>query len=163
MNYISQIVEYIRKAQELASKHGIRNLLQPGMVKELIIADILGHEVHRTKHEPDAWDPNDPSKKFEYLTCFERGTFQLDRMFKSPAGKRAKSLERITRNLSIYCAVFEEKSPLNVIKIYKIGVQVFLREVERQLDASRNQISHVGITVRWCEKNGEVVYNNKTG
>lgn len=162
MNYISQIVEYIRKAQELASKHGIRNLLQPGMVKELIIADILGHEVHRTKHEPDAWDPHDPSKKFEYLTCFEKGTFQLDRMFKSPAKKRDKSLERITRNTLIYCAVFEEKSPLNVIKIYKVDVQVFLREVERQLDASRNKISHVGITVNWCDENGEVVYSRAT-
>lgn len=162
MNYIYQIVEYVRKAQELASKHGIRNLLQPGMVKELIMADILGHEVHRTKHEPDAWDPKDPSKNFEYLTCFESGTFQLDRMFKSPAEKRAKSLARITRNSLIYCAVFEENSPLNVIKIYKIHVQVFLREVERQLDASRNQISHVGITVNWCEKNGEIVYNKPT-
>jgi len=158
MNYISQIVDFIRKAQELASKHGIRNLLQPGMVKELIIADILGHEVHKTKHEPDAWDPNDPTKKYEYLTCFEKGTFQLDRMFKRPRIKREKSLERVTRNSAIYCAVFEEENPLNILCIYRVDVTVFLSEVERQLNTSRNAISHVGITIKWCKDNGEIVY-----
>src|ERR1051325_9044818 len=102
VNYIRQIINYIRQAQEIAAQHGFKNLLQPGLVKELIVADILGHEVHRTKHEPDAFDPANPSRKFEYLSCFEGGTFQLDRMFKSPADKRAKSLERITRNAAIF-------------------------------------------------------------
>ena len=54
MSYISQIVGYIKKAQEIAAQHGYKNLLQPGLVKELIIGDILGHQVHRTKHEADA-------------------------------------------------------------------------------------------------------------
>ena len=100
MNYIHQIVEYILKAQELATLYGYKNLLQPGMVKELIIGDILGHEVHRTKHEPDAWDPNNPKIKYEYLSCVERGAFQLDRMFKFPPDKRAKPLDRIKGLLS---------------------------------------------------------------
>ena len=102
MNYIGQIINYIRKAQEIAAQHGFKNLLQPGLVKELVVADILGHEVHRTKHEPDAFDPTNLNRKFEYLSCFEGGTFQLDRMFKWPADKRVKSLARITRNAAIY-------------------------------------------------------------
>jgi hypothetical protein len=158
MNYIAQIVGYIRLAQEIASKHGFRNLLQPGLVKELIVADILGHEVHRTKHEPDACDPANPSRQFEYLSCFERGTFQLDRMFRSPPDKRAKSLERITRNATIYCAVFDEENPLTVIVIYEVAVNVMLREATRQLDASRNAISHIGFTIKWAQENGRVVY-----
>ena len=68
MNYIRQIIAYIRKAQEIAAQYGFKNLLQPGLVKELVVADVLGHEVHRTKHEPDAYDPTDPSRKFEYLS-----------------------------------------------------------------------------------------------
>ncbi|MBI5384097.1 MAG: hypothetical protein HZA90_05360 [Verrucomicrobia bacterium] len=159
MNYIRQIVSYIRKAQEIAAQYGFKNLLQPGLVKELEVADILGHEVHRTKHEPDAYDPANPSRKFEYLSCFAGGTFQLDRMFKSPPDKRAKSLERITRNSAIYCAVFDEESPLDVIVIYEVAVEVILREAERQLDASRNAISHVGFTIKWAEQNGRVVYS----
>ncbi len=160
MNYISQIVELVKKAQEIASKHGFKNLLQPGLVKELIIADILGHNVHKTKHEPDAYDPSNPSLKYEYLSCFEDGTFQLDRMFKAPPEKRAKSLERITRNHRIYCAVFEEESPLAVIAIYEVEVETLLRETERQLARSRNDISHVGFTIKWVQENGREVYRN---
>ena len=87
MNYIHQIVSFIRKAQEIASLNGLRNILQPGLVKELVVADILGHEVHRTKHEPDAYDPKDPSRQFEYLSMyFVGGTFQMDRMFQVTGG-----------------------------------------------------------------------------
>ncbi len=158
MSYISQIVEYVKKAQEIATRYGYKNLLQPGLVKELIIGDLLGHEVHRTKHDADAWDPNNPELKYEYLSCLEKGTFQLDRMFKSPSHKRAKSLERVTRNTALYCAVFEEDNPLTVSIIYQLPIAVVLQEVERQLDASSNNISHVGLTIKWCERNGAVVY-----
>ena len=161
MSYIRQIIAYVRQAQEIAAQHGFKNLLQPGLVKELVVADILGHEVHRMKHEPDAFDPANPSRKFEYLSCFEGGTFQLDRMFKSPADKRVKSLERIKRNAAIYCAVFDEGSPLDVLAIYEVPVDAMLRETERQLDASRNEISHVGFTIKWAQQNGKVVHTKQ--
>ena len=162
MSYIRQIINYVRKAQGIASQHGFKNLLQPGLVKELVVADILGHEVHRTKHEPDAFDPADRSRQFEYLSCFAGGTFQLDRMFKSPSDKRAKSLVRITRNAAIYCAVFDEESPLDVVVIYEVPVPVMLREAERQLDASRNEISHVGFTIKWAGEHGRIVHRRQT-
>ncbi len=161
MNYIRQIINYIRQAQEIAAQHGFKNLLQPGLVKELVVADILGHEVHKTKHEPDAFDPAKPEHKFEYLSCFEGGTFQLDRMFSSPSFKRAKSLERITRNAAIDCAVFDKESPLDVLAIYEVSVEAMLRETERQLDASSNEISHVGFTIKWAQQNGKVVYTKQ--
>jgi len=44
MNFIRRIVELITKAQKIASQHGYPNLLQPGLVKEMVVADILGHE-----------------------------------------------------------------------------------------------------------------------
>jgi hypothetical protein len=164
MSYIRQIIAYIRQAQEIAVQHGFKNLLQPGLVKEMIISNILVHEVHRTKHEPDAHDPVDPSRKFEYLTCTQgkkNGTFQFDRMFKSPPDKRAKSLERISRNSAIYCAVFDEDSPLDVIIIYKVPVDIMLREAERQLDASRNKISHVSYPINWAQQHGKVVHTKQ--
>ena len=39
-----RIILLVREAAELARSIGISNLLQPGLVKELIIADILGHQ-----------------------------------------------------------------------------------------------------------------------
>jgi hypothetical protein len=157
MSDIRQIIQHIRKAQEIAAEHGFTNLLQPGLVKELVVADILGHQVHKTKHEPDAFDPANPARKFECLSCFEGGTFQLDRMFSSPADKRAKSLARISRNAAIHCAVFDKESPLDVLVIYEVQVAAMPREAARQLDASRNEISHVGFAIGRVRQNGKVV------
>lgn len=99
---ISQIILLIRKAQKLALKIGIFNILQPGLVKEMIIAEILGHEIIISKRDADARVKNNPDIKFEYLSCYEGGTGQLDRMFKEPADKREESLFRIKRNKKIY-------------------------------------------------------------
>jgi hypothetical protein len=139
-----KIIELIRKASELARSIGIPNLLQPGLVKEMIIADILGHELIYSKRDADARDPDDPNVKFEYLTCTEGGTGQLDRMFKSPPEKRAESLSRIMRNQKIYFAVFYADNQAKVKIIYELDPNDVVRETERHLDRSRNQISHVG-------------------
>jgi hypothetical protein len=158
MGYIDEIVAHINKAQEIAQRNGIKNLLQPGLVKELILASILEHQVKPSKHDSDAFDPNDPARQFEYLSCLEGGTFQLDRMRKSPPEKRAKSLERITRNSKIYCAVFSENSPLTPRVIYEVEVAPFRSESERQLDASANDISHIAIPIAWVQKHGRRVF-----
>ena len=157
-NYTHQIVALIKMAQKIATEHGFPNLLQPGLVKELIIADILGHDAHKTKHKADAQCPIDPTIKFEYLSCFEYGSFQLDRMFKAPPDKRKKSLERISRNTAIYCAIFEKQNPLTVARIYEVDTDVLLYETERQLNDSVNDISHISFSTKWVIDNGEKVY-----
>jgi hypothetical protein len=148
MKDTKKIVALIKEAQEIAKQEGYNNILQPGFVKEMVVADILGHQVHKTKHEPDATDIKDISIKYEYLSCFENGSFQFDRMFKSPVEKRQKSLQRITRNSKIYCAVFAKESPLDVLEIFEIEPEVVLKETERQLNLSSNDISHVGFNVK---------------
>lgn len=157
-----QIVTLLKEAQTLAAELGFNNLFQPGLVKEIITASVLGHEVHTTKHEADAWDPEDPSQKYEYLSCWEGGTFQLDRMFKEPEDKRQKSLQRISRNAAFFCVVFKKESPLDIKVIYKLGTGDVLAETERQLNVSTNAISHVGFTIKWAAENGEVVYQSES-
>ncbi len=157
---IRQIISLIVKAQDLALKIGIPNILQPGLVKEMIVADLLGHEIIQSKRDADAFDPNDPSRKFEYLTCYEGGSGQLDRMFKSPPEKREESLRRITRNTQVYLAIFYPNS-LSVKTIYAISPAVLLQETERQLDRSQNDISHVGFTENWASEFGKLVYSDK--
>ena len=96
----------MRKAQKLALKIGIANILQPGLVKEMIIAEMLNHRLIISKRDADACNKNDSSIKYEYLTCYEGGTGQIDRMFKEPPDKREESLYRIKRNKKIYSAIF---------------------------------------------------------
>ena len=103
---VSQIIRLLREAQELALKIGISNILQPGLVKEMIITEILDHQIIISKRDADACDKSNRDIKYEYLTCYEGGTGQLDRMFKEPPDKRAESLYRVKRNKKIYLAIF---------------------------------------------------------
>lgn len=142
---ISKIIELVIKAQELALRIGIPNILQPGLVKEMIISEALGHELITSKRDAD----------------YEGGTGQLDRMFKSPTNKRAESLYRITRNKMIYLAIFYKKNPLKIKIIYEIQPSVLLKEAERQLNRSSNKISHVGFSENWAKLNSKIAYQNK--
>lgn len=151
----------VLEAAKLARKIGIVNILQPGLVKEMIIADILGHELIHSKRQADAHAPNNPKEKYEYLSCKEGGMGQIDRMFKEPDDKRAESLKRITRNTRIYLAVFYKKEQTKCKCIYEIDPQVMAKEAERKLDRSRNIISHIGFSEDWARKNGHLVYSNR--
>ena len=64
-----QIIQLVLRASELAQSIGIANLLQPGLVKEMIIADILGHELIQSKRDADAHTVGNPDEKYEYLSC----------------------------------------------------------------------------------------------
>ena len=151
----------VLKAADLARAVGINNILQPGLVKEMIIADILGHDLITSKRDADARSKDDPSKVYEYLSCKERGMGQLDRMFKEPDVKRQESLERIRRNDKIYYAVFYENNQTKVKTIYELDTELVVRETERKLDRSRNAISHVGFSQTWVRENGSVVYQDE--
>ncbi len=155
------IIELILKAADLARSIGISNLLQPGLIKEMIIADILGHELIHSKRDADAHAPGNPEEKYEYLSCKEGGRGQLDRMFKEPLDKRAESLSRITRNSKIYFAVFYASNQVRCKVIYELDPNIALVEAERQLDNSKNMISHIGFSVNWACKNGRVVYEDQ--
>ena len=154
------VIRLVKEAFSLARTLGIPNLLQPGLAKEPVIADILGHEVIPAKRQPDARDPDNPSVLYEYLSCKEGGSGQFDRMFKAPIEKRKRSLNRIRRNTKIYLAVFYAENQLEVKTIYELEPDVVERETVRQLDRSENNISHVGFSIPWTRDNGRVVYQD---
>lgn len=153
----------MREAADIARSIGIHNILQPGLVKELIIADHLGHQPITTKRDADACDPKDPTKLFEYLSYKEGGSGQFDRMFKEPLIQREKSLLRISRNHKIYFAVFHADNQTKVNVIYELKSDAVLAEAIRQLDGSRNSISHVGFSEPWVKRNGKVAYRDMGG
>lgn len=64
-----RIIDLVIQAAKLAKSVGIQNLLQPGLVKEMIIADILEHELITSKRDADARNPDDSSIVYEYLSC----------------------------------------------------------------------------------------------
>jgi len=52
--FIRRIIKLVMQAQELASQIGISNILQPGLVKEMLIAETLGHKLIYSKRDSDA-------------------------------------------------------------------------------------------------------------
>lgn len=153
-----KIIKLVRKAAELAKSAGIDNLLQPGLVKEMIIADILGHELVPSKRREDACDPHDPDIKYEYLSCKKGGTCQMASMYPTPDEKRAQSLERITRNSKFYFAIFDREDQTKCKVIYEVDMQCVKQEATHKMDQSSAATPHVGFSERWAQRHGRVVY-----
>jgi len=152
----SDIIILLKKVQEIAEKNlQIKNILQPGIIKELIIADILGHTLIPQKNLPDAKDTQ--GNFYEYLSSINRknvknnkgSSFQIDRVTKNNLG-------RIKRNTAFYFAFFENH--LTIEEIYKIETENVLKEVERQLNLCKNEIAHVNFLTKWIKKTGKCVY-----
>ena len=61
----------------------------------------------------------------------------------------------------MYFAVFYADNQTRCKTIYEIEPNVMLQEAERQLDRSRNAISHIGFGIRWVHRNGKVVYEDQ--
>ncbi len=49
-----EIVNLVLKASDLARSIGIKNLLQPGLVKEMIMTNLLRHKLIISKRDADA-------------------------------------------------------------------------------------------------------------
>jgi hypothetical protein len=151
----NRIVELLKEAQTLAaSKYGIGNILQPGIIKEMIMAEILDHQLITEKGSADAMDKYGT---YEYLASIRRVgvktnigcSFQMDRMTEG-------NINRVTRNSAFYFGIF--KSHLEIEEIWKVEIPAVLGEVERQIEKSKNSISHVNFLLKWLEENGKKVF-----
>ena len=143
---LEKIVKLVRQAQKLALSIGIDNIVQPGIIREIIMAEIMGHKVISTKQDADACDPDNPKIKYEYLSCSENGSGQFDRMFKSPPAAKEKSLKRITRNSKIYMGIFYEGQPLKAKVIYEIEPAVMKKAALVKMEKSKKaQEVHLSI------------------
>ena len=153
----NQIIELLKETQRIAEKKfGIKNILQPGVIKEMIMAEILNHELITEK---DAADAKDKHGTYEYLASIRRVgvksnlgcSFQMDRMTK-------RNFHRITRNNAFYFGVF--KSHLEIEEIWKVEISDILSEVQRQISNSKNEISHVNFLLKWLENTGTKIFKN---
>lgn len=152
----SEILKYLVKVQELADKNfGIKNILQPGIIKELIMAEILGHKLVPQKDLPDAKDDNE--NFYEYLASIRRVntknnrgcSFQMDRV-------TSNNLTRVTRNKAFYFGIF--KNHLEIEEIWKVDIPYVLIEVKRQIENCKNDIAHVNFLLKWLQEKGTIVY-----
>jgi len=149
------ILKELMEAQRLAKKEfDINNILQPGIIKEIIMARILHHKPMPNKRDPDATDSK--GNYYEYLSSVIRTTknnkgssFQIDRIM-------TNNLNRITRNRCFYFGFFKDN--LKILEIWSVETQIILEEVKRQLKYCKNKIAHVNFLTSWVHKVGKRVY-----
>ena len=135
----------------LKNKEGFeQDLLTPGFIKEWMVSKILGHSCHKTKHGPDATSL-DGTENYEYLSCKEGGSFQLDRIHEG-------NLHRIERNNAFYFAQFNKEDGLKCQKIWKGDTEVVLAEAREKIGRMSESSKHIGFSEEWVSDNCEVVY-----
>ena len=98
-HYVSRMIDSLVEAQTLARSIGISNITQPGLIKEVVMALELGHDLIPSKRLPDACSKTKPTLFYEYLSCQKgKDTFAFDDMKSRPLEAKEKSLNRIKRN-----------------------------------------------------------------
>ena len=128
-----------------------QDLLTPGFIKEWMVSEILDHNCHKTKHGADAYS-KDGLEKYEYLSCKEGGSFQLDRIHED-------NLHRVERNNSFFFAQFDKEDGITCREIWSATTEIFLAEVKEKISLSRKESSkHVSISYKWVTENGTRVY-----
>lgn len=127
-----------------------QDLLTPGFIKEWLVSDILGHKCHKTKHGADATSI-DGTEKYEYLSCKEGGTFQLDRIHEG-------NLHRIERNDAFFFALFDKDNGLECLRIWKGSTSAVLMECRNKFRTMSQSSNHICISRKWVINNCELVY-----
>ena len=143
-----------------------QDLLTPGFLKEVIIGGHLAHYVHREKHGPDAYPDKSQEQAYlksnnrklgqgyvgyEYLSCKEGGSFQLDRIHEG-------NLYRITRNDAFFFALFSKKNSLQAVKIYRVKTDVVLAEAKRKIANMKESSKHIGFGQKWTKEHGKLIW-----
>ena len=128
-----------------------QDLLTPGFIKEWMVAEILDHDCHKTKHGADAYS-KDGTEKYEYLSCKEGGSFQLDRIHED-------NLHRVERNDKMFFATFDKEDGITCKEIWSATTETFLAEVKEKISSSRKESSkHISVSQKWVTENGTRVY-----
>jgi hypothetical protein len=115
-----------------------QDILTPGFIKEWMISEILGHKCHKTKHGADATSL-DGKEQYEYLSCKQGGSFQLDRIDDT-------NLHRIKRNDAFFFAQFDKSSGLNCTAIWRGETKEVLKLAKVKISKMKSSSKHIGFS-----------------
>lgn len=165
---VKKALQLAESLQEIGSSLGF-NVFQPGAMKELKMAAILGHNWILSKKNADACSRADSNEVYEYLSGTEDGAGQIDRVFKDDPNdveqheKYLQSMDRIERNKAFYLAYTNSNTskPLDILRIYEVTPAAIREETDRQLQNSTNKISHVSFNENFARAKGTLIWSKK--
>lgn len=162
---VDRALQLAEELQNIGSELGF-NVFQPGAMKELKMASILGHNWILSKKNADACNRKNSDEVYEYLSGTENGSGQIDRVFKDDLfdpeqhEKYRQSMDRIMRNKAFYLAYTNPNTsmPLDILRIYEVEPNVIKTEADRQLNNSTNKISHVSFNENFAKTHGKLIW-----
>jgi hypothetical protein len=148
-------IRKIKEGVEIFVNKGQYNPLQPGFIKEVVLAQILEHDVVIDKHSGDGAKGD---KMYEYLSCMigaKNPTFAFDGMKTTNTEELDRSMKRISRNDGIYFGVFEG---LDAIEVYYSDTKSIFDKVKTNLlnrvaKGSKNNEHTINISLKWVRDN----------
>lgn len=152
--------------QTLAKDMGYVNIFQPGLMREIKIAELLNHRAIGGKRGSDACNRDNPSETYEYLNAtirrnknLEDTSFQMDRMYgkNKSEEQHKKSVDRIIKNQYFFHVLFDDADPLKILRMWRLDPIVVLKEAERQLESY--ECDHISFSLSWTKENGELIYD----
>ncbi len=154
-----RIIELVLKASDLGRAIGMDNLLQPGLVKEMIIVDILNHRLIYSKRDAEACSINDGNESMDTCLAGKDGadnwtgcSRRLPRSDQHPCEE--------SREIQLFTPLFLTPTTRRNARGYKIEPKILLLETERKLNKSESDIFHVGFTETWARRDGMIVYED---
>ena len=154
------LIAHMTEAHRLAALEGIKDVLRPGFLKELIVSDALGHRPCKSWRDGpgDAYDPKNPMLRFEYFCAPEGKRFQAGPVRRSDWNAKKAAYLRFEKATAVYLAVFDLREPLTLLRIYLVEMDAFRAEVNRQVVESKSAVVNASFSERWAATTGRKVF-----
>tara|TARA_B100000674_G_C37813878_1_gene902419 strand:- start:618 stop:1166 length:549 start_codon:yes stop_codon:yes gene_type:complete len=144
----SDFIRHLSNAQEIAiEQFGVSDITLKGRIREIMIAEKLGHSIIVNSKKADAND--EFGNQFEYLTSLQ-GNFQMTHMTED------NSEAKVLRNKSIYCAQFE--TPVSISEIWEIEPKIYMQKMATRRPWPTDRQNNFTVRINWVRENGRCVY-----
>ena len=142
----SRFVDALSIVQSIAiEQFGVNDITLKGRIREILIAEILNHQIIEDSMLSDA---RDSEGDYEYLTSLE-GNFQMTHMTEE------NSRNKVFRNKAIYCAQFEDA--ITISEIWKIDPKVYMKKMKKRRPWPENKQNNFTVTLKWVRSVGELI------
>ena len=138
----SPFIQHLRNAQEIAAKDfAVEDITLKGRIREILMAEILGHKIVNNSKLADALD--DEGNEFEYLTSLPPGNFQMTHMTEE------NSENKVLRNEAIYCALFQD--PVTIAEMWRVETGDYMEQMATRRPWPTDRQNNFTVTLEWVK------------
>lgn len=148
---LDELMPHVRQLQELASKHGIRDVFQDNGGKLLQLALITGLQIIPSREGNDAKDDNGQEYELKSVNVLLTKSFSTHHHLNPVILKKYRKVEWIF-------AVYESIELKAIYKMSPADLEPYFGKWEKKWRKTRKDINNPKIPVRFVMEHGEKMY-----